>query len=341
MTDPFMTELVQASDLLKAEASWTLFTHQKPDGDAMGSATALLEAGALAGKQVSWVGPDPELPSSYAFLAHRDSYRAFEGAFPFDDPKELYVFLDCSNEARGIEGLDEGAVSVKGLKILNIDHHEDNSRFGSVNCVDPSSSSTAELVFRILKAGGWRLSQALAESVYTGIWTDTGGFAFSCTSARTHRVAAELLDLGVDPGRLDDLINQIYTPGGIALRARALSRVRVFGPENLFAISWLSLEDFAETHALPEDTEGLSGVPMQIRGVRLAVFLTERKGGKIKASFRSREGVFPAAEIARKLGGGGHPRAAGATLKGGTLEEHLKNIPELLEARYAEWTAAH
>ena len=337
INDPFMTELLRASDLLREAASWTLFTHQKPDGDAMGSVTALFEAGVLAGKRVTWAGPDSELPAAYRFLAHMDDYRVCEGPFPFDRPEELYVFLDCANGSRGGEGFE---ARLPGLRVLNVDHHEDNTRFGTVNCVDPTSSSTSELVFRILRAGGWGLSRALAESVYVGIWTDSGGFAFSCTTPRTHRLAAELLELGVEPGRLNDLLNQIYTPGGMSLRSRALSHIRVFGPGDAFAISWLSLRDFDETGALSGDTEGLSGAAMQIRGVRLAVFLTERKGGKVKASFRSREGVFPAADLARRLGGGGHPRAAGATLTG-TLEEYLKKIPELLEARYAEWAAAH
>lgn len=336
MTDPFMDELLQASSLLSDAPSWTLLTHQKIDGDATGSASALFEAGVLAGKSVSWIGPDPELPAAYRFLAHTGGYSPCTGAFSFDGTGELYVFLDCSNGTRSVKGVESMPV---GAMVLNIDHHEDNTMFGMVNCVDPESSSTSELVYRILKAGDWTLSPRVAESVYVGIWTDSGGFAFSSTSPRTHRLAAELMELGVDPGRIADLIGQTLTPEGLALWARALSHVRVFGPEGIFAISWLSQADFDETHAVPSDTEGLASSMMRIRGVRLSVFLSELDAGKIKASFRSREGIFAAAEVARALGGGGHPRAAGATLHG-AIDTWVANIQRDLERRYAEWAVA-
>ena len=336
MTDPFMEELLQASSSLRGAPSWTLLTHQNIDGDAVGSASALFEAGVSSGKRVSWAGPDPELPIAYRFLAHTGDYEACPGTFAFDRPDELYVFLDCSNEARSVDGA--GSMP-EGTKVLNIDHQADNSRFGTVDCVDPSSSSTSELVFRILKAGGWPLSQTMAESVYVGIWTDSGGFSFSNTSPRTHRLAAELMELGVDPARIDSSIGQTLAPKGVALWARALSHVRIFGPEGTFAISWLSRSDFDEVHASSGDTEGLSNSMMRIRGVRLSAFLREQEDGEIKASFRSREGIFAAADVARALGGGGHARAAGATLHG-SLDAWLEDLPQELERRYAEWAAA-
>ena len=334
MSEP---DLLGASGLLKAAPDWTLFTHQKADGDAVGSASALFEAGALTGRRVSWFTPTP-LPDGYRFLPHVEECRLCEGTYAFNDPATLYVFLDCANETRSVKGFE---ARESGTRFLNIDHHEDNTCFATLNCVDPGSSSTAELLFRVLKAGGWKLSQGAVEALYTGIWTDSGGFSFSNTSPRTHRLAAELMEMGAEPSRLDDRINQNRTPEGMALWGRALSHIRLFGPENIFALAWLSREDFAATGAEAGDTEGLPSALMRLRGVRLAVFLTEQTpGGEVRVSFRSREGIFGAADGARKLGGGGHPRAAGANHPG-PLAVSLTEIPRMLEERYAEWSLAH
>ncbi|MBR1672324.1 MAG: bifunctional oligoribonuclease/PAP phosphatase NrnA [Fretibacterium sp.] len=338
MTEP---DLFKASSLLKDSPEWVLFTHQKADGDTMGSASALFEAGMLAGRRISWFTPTP-LPSGYRFLAHVEECQICEGAFPFKEGP-LYVFLDCANETRSVKGFE---TREPGARFLNIDHHEDNTCFATLNCVDPSSSSTSELMFRILQAGGWELSKAAAESLYTGIWTDSGGFSFSNTSARTHRLAADLMELGAEPAWLDDLINQNRTPEGMALWGRAMSRIRLFGPRDcgsergIFALAWLSQEDFAATGAEAGDTEGLPSSLMRLKGVRLAAFLTEQESGEVRISFRSRERIFGAADVARELGGGGHPRAAGATHPG-PLDASLMDIPRLLEKRYAEWSAAH
>ncbi|MBQ9565002.1 MAG: bifunctional oligoribonuclease/PAP phosphatase NrnA [Synergistaceae bacterium] len=332
MTDP----LLPTSDLLKGSPSWVLFTHRKADGDAMGSASALFETGIRAGKSVAWFGPDP-LPPAYNFLAHWGEYRVFEGAYPFDDRDLLYVFLDCANETRSVAGFENRNGEVR---VLNIDHHADNSRFGTVNCVDPASSSTAELLFRVLKEGSWDLSHAAAEGLYTGIWTDSGGFSFSNTTPRTHRLAAELMELGeIEPSRLDDHINQSWTLERAALWGRALSHVKIFGPDGVFVTAWLSLADFSETGADPSETEGLSSSLLRFRGSRLAAFLTEQANGEARVSFRSREGIFGAADVARELGGGGHPRAAGATVPG-PLDVGLERISRLLEERYAKWNPA-
>ncbi|MCR4819247.1 MAG: DHH family phosphoesterase [Fretibacterium sp.] len=339
MTEP---DLLGASGLLKAASDWTLFTHQKADGDAMGSASALFETGTLAGRRVSWVSPTP-LPDGYRFLAHVEECQVCDGEFAFDNLGTLYIFLDCSNETRSVQGFESRK---PGTRFLNIDHHEDNTRFASLNCVDPGSSSTAELLFRVLRAGGWKLSQTAAAALYTGIWTDSGGFSFSNTTSRTHRLAADLMDLGVEPSLLDDLINQNRTPEGMALWGRAMSRIRLFGPQvpgsekGIFALSWLLQEDFAATRANAGDTEGLPSALMRLRGVRLAALLTEQAIGEVRVSFRSREGVFGAADVAHVLGGGGHTRAAAATHRG-PLNAALVEIPLLLEERYAEWSAAH
>ena len=324
----WLCEACCASNLMREFNAWAVFTHKNADGDTLGTASGLIEAGLNAGKAVTWYGPDAVFPNSYKFIRHADMYTPCIDKFKFEDQGVLYIFVDCANETRSVE-LD-ASVNLSDFKILNIDHHEDNTRFGSVNCVVPDASSTAEIMTLILKHGGWDITLNIAKSLYTGMWTDTGGFAFSSTSARTHRLAAELIELGVDAGEMTDLITQTKDIAGMALWGRALSRIKIFGDNKEFALSWVDLKDFAETGAVQANTEGLPACLMTLAGVRVAAFMNEMPNKAVKLSLRSRPGKFSAADIARALGGGGHPRAAGAIVHDKTLDEVMNEIINMM-----------
>ena len=203
--------LTRTSEILKASQNWVIFTHKKPDGDAIGSVTALITAGLKLGKNIKWYGVENDLPPRYFFLPNLNYYESCQNNFNFMDSGELYIFLDCANETRSIKGFQTGVHSV------NIDHHEDNTHYAEYNCVDGKASSACEMLMRIFRAGNWEINKQIAECLYTGIYTDTGGFSFSSTSARTHKLTAELLDLGVDAGHMSDLINQNLTQSGALL----------------------------------------------------------------------------------------------------------------------------
>jgi phosphoesterase RecJ-like protein len=324
--------LLLASDTLKAHDSWVIFTHKKADGDAVGSATALFQAGMNLNKHVQWYSPDEILPYAYTFLNHFDAH-TFTEEFKFDDSHELYIFLDCANETRSVKGYDVQ----KGINALNIDHHEDNSNYGRINCVDGKASSTCEVLYRIFRAGNWNITKEIAESLYTGIFTDTGSFTFSNTSPLTHRILAEIIEHGAEPSHMADMISQNKSVPGFRVWADALSRVKTFGPENIFAVSWLSADDFRSSGADLTENEGLPSMLMTLRGVKFAAMLTENLKGEIRASFRSREGSpFGAGEFARLLGGGGHERASGSFVEFGTLNECVSEIESLLMKKYHE-----
>jgi len=322
-----------ASDTLKAYGTWKIFTHAKADGDAVGSSTALYTAGKNLGKNVSWINPDEILPDTYKYLSGYDAHVMCQEFVFNPEPDVLYVFLDCSNETRGTSGFE----AWKNLNAVNIDHHEDNSKFAKINCVDGRASSTCEMLYRVFKAGGWEITKEIAECLYTGIWTDTGGFSFSNTSLLTHVVAAELFELGVEPARMSDLIMQNKTQSDFLLWSRAMSRVKLFGPENIFGITFLRASDFEETGADSTGTEGLSSLFMTIRGVKLISTITEYPGGgAIKLSIRSREGSpFGAGEFARTLGGGGHERAAGGKLEC-SIDDAMEVLENLIMQKYHE-----
>ena len=329
-----MNDLITASDTLRANHTWYIFTHKKADGDALGSANALIEAGKNSGHAVKWYSPDKALPAGYAFLPHFSEHIHSEKC-GFDDPEVLYVFLDCANVTRSVDGFHSSTNS------LSIDHHEDNSLFARVNCVNGKASSTCELLYRLFTAGGWPVTQTIAESLYTGLFTDSGSFSFSNTSPLTHAVAAELITLGAEPGHMTDLITQNKTTAGFRLWGCAMSRVKTFGENDIFALTYITLDDFANTGADNTETEGLPAMLMSLMGVKMAVTLTEYPGNIVRASFRSREGCpFGAGEIARICGGGGHERASGANLAG-TLDEVVNYITELLTAKYHECSRTH
>ena len=322
-------DLLRASETLKANRKWHIFTHKKADGDALGSANALFEAGINSGHVVKWISPDTILPQGYSYLPHFTEHNSAE-QYSFDESDTLYVFLDCANVARTCAGFYDG------LNSLNIDHHEDNTMFARVNCVDGRASSTCEVLYRLFTADGWQVTKTIAECLYTGLYTDTGSFSYSNTSPLTHTVAAELIKLGAEPGRMTELITKNKTPSGFKLWARAMSRVKVFGEGNIFAVSHLTLKDFSETGADNTETEGLPAALMTLIGVRFAVMFIENPGGIVRASFRSSgESPFCAGETARLVGGGGHERAAGATLEG-ELDDCMKSIESLLLRKYNE-----
>ena len=302
--------LLTASETLRANGRWVIFTHRKSDGDAVGSASALFEAGTNAGKIVEWLSPDERLPETYKYLAHFDDFRTQEN-FSFADDGTLYVFLDCATEIRSVSGFDTDNPG----NSLNIDHHEDNTMYARVNCVDGTASSTCEMLYRIFTAGGWKITQNIAESLYTGIFTDTGSFTFSNTSKLTHNIAGELIALGVSPAKMTDRISQNKSPAELQVWAKVLSRVKVFGDNNIFAVSVIYAEDFRMAGADSTGTEGLSQMLMSMRGVKFAAVATEYPDGIIRLSIRSRDGSpFGAGVFARKFGGGGHEKAAGCSL---------------------------
>jgi phosphoesterase RecJ-like protein len=327
--------LLQTAWLLEAASLWRVFSHRKPDGDAVGSAAALCEAGALLGKRVIWMGPDP-VPPSYFFLPHVKEYVA-QKEHRFDSADDLYVFLDSANEDRSVKGLRDKA---PGTSVLNIDHHEDNTRYGTLNCVDPLSSSTSELVWRIMTEAGWTITAGIAECLYTGISADTGGFVFNNTTEATHRAAADLLARGASPVKIDAAMRQTRSLAGMHLWGTALSRMICWGHNLQFAMTWLAREDFERTGAIPPDTEMLVNHLLLVRGVRFAVLLVEEEGGsEVKTSFRSKEGTVAASTVARSLGGGGHPRASAAFLTM-PLDRAIETVRGAVESAYAEWASA-
>ena len=303
------TEMLPSDTLLEVVAElckypkWILFSHEQPDGDTLGCGSAFFRFATRSGKSARWVGPDP-IPAAYAFLPGSDQYEVAHDLSVAEG--SLLVFIDTTTPERTLS-----VSGISGLPSVNIDHHGDNTRFATLNLVDPSAGATAELAWEILLRMGDSLSLDEAMGLYAGLVTDTGRFSYSCTTSRSHLIASDLLERGIRPELMDLLLYCNLTPQALRLRGRAFSRLD-YDPDRGIAFTWLSKNDFEETGADFSETEGLSSDLLRIRDSQFSALLVENNAS-VRVSLRSR-GKISAAEVAHRHGGGGHPNAAGMRL---------------------------
>ncbi len=299
-----------------------LTTHVNPDGDGLGTEAALAEFLHSRGKDVYIFNSSP-LPGNYDFLDPEkrmvvyDSSQHRETLLTSD-----YIFiLDISdwNRLRQV-GQDIRDIDIKKICI---DHHPQTSRFGDMQVIDEQASSTGEILYHVIKFCGGRITPFIATALYTSILTDTGSFKFSNTSARAMRIAADLIDKGVDPQTTYQRIYERQSLSKIRLFAHVLGNLRFEADGKIawFAITKSVLE---RTNASLADTEGFADYPRVVAGVEIAVMFSETETGRTKISLRSK-GNYVINEIAMKFGGGGHPFAAGVLLEG-KFEQHVESV---------------
>jgi bifunctional oligoribonuclease and PAP phosphatase NrnA len=201
-----------------------------------------------------------------------------------------------------------------GLHILNIDHHHDNTRFGTVNLVAPEASSTAEIVHRLAKELGAEITPPIADALYTGLVTDTGKFMYENTSPEAHRMAAELIEAGVEPHQVHRRLYEDLPFRRLQLLQRALASVERHDDGSI-TMANLVKEDYVATGASEQDSEGIVDHMRAVEGTAVAVLvrelLSEDRDGMRKVSLRATDGRVDVSRIAREFGGGGHPQAAG------------------------------
>ena len=305
------TELV-GSDLdlvaeeIRAGDRFLLTTHENPDGDALGSLLAtqrILEA--LGKDSVMFLGAKEfPLPVEYRFLPLEEVFHEP----PADIADRIVIFLDCGNIDRmPVDFLRDGT------KVINIDHHHDNTRFGTVNLVDVEASCTAEIIYELAGLLGVELTPEIANALYVALVTDTGKFMYENTDARSHRMAAGLIEAGV---QVNDIYRRLYEHAPIEklrLLARALEGIELKDDGRL-AVTYISTDDYRSTGASEALTEGIIDHLRTIDGnVVAAVVRDQADGGRAarKVSMRSTDGRVDVSLIAREHGGGGHRRAAG------------------------------
>jgi bifunctional oligoribonuclease and PAP phosphatase NrnA len=229
---------------------------------------------------------------------------------PDDVNERTVVFLDCGN----IDRTPVHFLQNSHLHVLNIDHHHDNTRFGTVNLVVPEAACAAEIVYDLAKELGVEITPAMAEALYIGLVTDTGKFQFENTTPEAHVMAAELMEAGVEPQEVHRKLYEELPFARLQLLARALNNVHRFDG-GAITLTHIQREDFTETGASESDSEGIVDHMRQVEGTVMAALVREllEKDGQRKVSLRSTDGRVDVSIIARGLGGGGHRQAAGFT----------------------------
>ena len=294
---------------LKGEQRIIIMAHENPDGDAIGCVVALmLMADRLGLPYDAYLPGDTPVPEEYLFLPGIDEIR--RGPYPPVDAGTSAYIMDCASAAR----LDLAHLSCAGA-CLNLDHHPDNTGFGTHNLLDRGAASTTQILYEIFQAGGLPVDAEVGTALYVGLVTDTGRFQYGNTSPAAHRMAADLQEAGVDVNAVYRAIYETQPLVKVQLLQRALARLEL-RLDGRLALSWLDASDFAELHADESHTEGIIDSLRTISGVRIAAFLRERpRNGETeyKVSLRATDGVIDVASIAHLQDGGGHTQAAGYT----------------------------
>jgi phosphoesterase RecJ-like protein len=293
---------------LREGRKFLLLTHENPDGDALGSLIAMQEILTAQGADsVMYVAPDEfPLPYEYRFL----TLTGLVSIVPDDLAERTVVFLDCGN----IDRNPVAAVKREEAHILNIDHHHDNTYFGTVNHVVPEASCTAEIVWDLMRGLGVERTPTIAEALYVGLVTDTGKFMYENTGRRAHEMAADLIEAGVDVHSIYQRIYEGIPYGKLALLARGLAKVERYDGGRL-TLTRLSVEDFAQAGAEENYSEGVIDHLRSVEGTAVAALVRDRlsadQRGNRKVSLRSSDDRIDVSRIARAQGGGGHRQAAG------------------------------
>jgi phosphoesterase RecJ-like protein len=296
---------------LRAAEKLIVVTHENPDGDALGSLVAMQEILTAVGKDSVMFIDASEFPLPY-------EYRFFPlsglvTATPDDIDERTIVFLDCGNLDRN----PAEALQRPGTHILNIDHHHDNTQFGTVNHVVPKASCTAEIVWDLAKALAVEPTPTIAEALYVGLITDTGRFMYENTGSCAHVMAAELIQAGVDVHRIYRRVYEGVPYGKLALLARGLAKIERYDHGRLTLTS-LTEQDFLESGAEESYSEGVIDHLRAVNGTAVAALIRDRLGSadedrQRKVSLRSGDERVDVSAIARAQGGGGHRQAAGFT----------------------------
>jgi bifunctional oligoribonuclease and PAP phosphatase NrnA len=318
----------QVVEELRLGDKFLLTTHENPDGDALGSLVAMHEILNIMGKDnVMFMSAEEfPLPYEYRHLPLHD----VSHELPPDAELRTIVFLDCGN----IDRMPVTFLRRDSAHILNIDHHHDNTHFGTANLVVGDASCTAEIVYDLTKDLGIDLTPNIAEALYVALVTDTGKFQYENTTAAAHRMAAELIDLGVDVHAVFRRLYENVPLPKLELLARVLARVERHD-DGVLTVSYIERADYEETGADENYSEGIVDHIRSLEGTVVAALLRDQlkegREGIRKVSLRAATDLVDVSVIARKEGGGGHRQAAGFST--------TKSVPELIAFLRSEISA--
>lgn len=318
-----MNSLSEIAEVLRPAQRVAIAAHVRPDGDAVGSVLGLALSLREMGKTVYALLEDG-VPSNLAFLPETVTVLSPPYA---DFEIDVAVALDTATHER------VGAATKEALAraplLVNMDHHGTNPLYGALNHVDSAQPATGQIVYELLTQNGFPVTDAAMQHLFTAISTDTGSFQFSCTTARTHEIAAEMMRAGLDTARLAQCLYQTYPLRRLELM-RAMLNEMAFRAEGRVA-SWnLTQALMQRVNMESGDTEGIIDTLRMIDSVVSAVIFEELPDGKIRVSARSKDTRLDVSAICARFGGGGHRMAAGARMRG-PIEEAAETFLTALE----------
>lgn len=304
-------DCASAAALLQGWDDILVLCHASPDGDTLGSAAALVRGLRALGKRARYAcGDKPD--EKFAYL--------FAGLGPEEFAPAHIMSVDVADASLlgGIQGEYGGRVE------LAIDHHGSHRHFARESWVDPSAAACCELVFLLLKEMGVAIGQAIASCLYTGISTDTGCFRYTNVAPRTHRIAAQLLELGANAGDINRAMFESKSRAQVEAERLVMEGLEFHcgGKCALVRVPW---SVYQHSGAREGELEGIASLPRQIQGVLVGVTLKEKEDGTVKASIRSNPPASAGA-ICEGFGGGGHKYAGGCSFPGLTLEEAAQKL---------------
>jgi len=298
-----------------------IFTHTRPDGDALGSSFGLKSALLEMGKEAVVCLESIFVPTKeYKFISCKKNSSLTK------EDCDLWIALDCAS----VDRLGEFSADFESFSnTVAIDHHRTHVDFASIDYVDADAPATAEIICLLLKEMGRSMSIGTASDLYLGIMTDTGNFKYSSTTARTHRIAGELIELGVDPNQIYKSVYETKTKDFIMFQANALSKAK-FSNDNKIAYTTIYKKDLEIYKSSEDFTEGLVERLRVIDEVEVSFLIKEIDSRLSKVSMRSKN--IDVAEICTNFGGGGHTYAAGCVIKA-SVENAAKILISLIEEK--------
>ncbi len=310
----------QIHNLIKGVNKITLVSHPSPDGDTLGAAMAFAEYLQTLGKEVRVFCVSP-VPEKFSFL--NNIHLVSMDPVVFADMDTVTV-LDCGDLrfAGVVEILKDHAAT-----IINIDHHATNEKYGHLNMVMVDAASTTEVVYNFFKANNIRITPTMATSLLTGLITDTDNFSNSATSYTSLTASSELLRLGANWTIIHHSLVQNKSIAILKLWGLILSRLTKKENSDM-AYTYLTMKDLAEYGINDDDVEGISNFLNKLDGAKISLFIKETADGKIKGSFRTTSDDIDVSALAKKMGGGGHKKAAGFTTDG-TIENVVSRIIDI------------
>lgn len=303
----YSEQLQAAKSFIQTNDHFLVVSHVQPDGDAISSTCAVGYLLDRLKKNFVMINED-SIPEKFGYLPQVEQIQLVT-----KDPQHFFkhiIAVDCADLSR--MGQAEQLIS-PNPEILNIDHHPTNNDYGQLNLVEPSAAATAEILYDLYDQFDLAWDQDFATCIYTGILTDTGGFRYANTTAKLMNIAADLLRYGVNAHEMAEKLLEKRSYNHLQLLGRALNTLSFTEDRR---VSWVALseKDIKETNASIDDYEGIVHYPRNIDGVDVGILFREVDSETVKISLRSSDRVN-VSEIAKFFNGGGHVRAAGATLK--------------------------